>query len=58
MVLLPGNHDPAVADAVYHHCELALVENLHVLGVTHGEAVVLADLGLEIRAGRIAIMAT
>jgi DNA repair exonuclease SbcCD nuclease subunit len=48
VVLLPGNHDPAVADAVYHHCALALVENLHVLGVTHGEAVVLADLGLEI----------
>src|SRR5262249_44821693 len=25
VVLLPGNHDPAVADAVYHHAALAEV---------------------------------
>jgi DNA repair exonuclease SbcCD nuclease subunit len=48
VVLLPGNHDPAVADAVYHHPALAQVPNLHVLGVTHDEAVVLPALGLEI----------
>jgi DNA repair exonuclease SbcCD nuclease subunit len=48
VVLLPGNHDPAVADAVYHHAALAAVENLSVLGVTHDEAVVFAGLGLEI----------
>ena len=48
VVLLPGNHDPAVADAVYHHGALAEVGNLHVLGVRHDEAVVFADLGLEI----------
>src|SRR5215475_1985760 len=48
VVVLPGNHDPAVADAVYHHGALAEVENLHVLGVRHDEAVVFADLGLEI----------
>src|SRR5215475_3338357 len=48
VVLLPGNHDPAVPDAVYHNGALAAVENLHVLGVTHDEAVVFADLGLEI----------
>jgi DNA repair exonuclease SbcCD nuclease subunit len=48
VVLLPGNHDPAVPDAVYHDGALAAVENLHVLGVTHDEAVVFADLGLEI----------
>jgi DNA repair exonuclease SbcCD nuclease subunit len=35
VVLLPGNHDPAVADAVYHHQTLASLDNLHVLGVTH-----------------------
>ena len=46
VVLLPGNHDPAVADAVYGR--LSAVENLHVLGVTHEEAVVFAQLGLEI----------
>jgi DNA repair exonuclease SbcCD nuclease subunit len=48
VVILPGNHDPAVADAVYHHGRLAGVPNLHVLGVTHEEAVVFPELGLEI----------
>src|SRR3984957_13503255 len=48
VVLLPGNHDPAVADAVYHHGSLAGVANLHVLGVTHDEAVLFPELGLEI----------
>jgi DNA repair exonuclease SbcCD nuclease subunit len=48
VVVLPGNHDPAVAEAVYHHAALARVENLHVLGITHDEAVAFADLGLEI----------
>src|SRR5262245_4179151 len=48
VVLLPGNHDPAVPDAVYHHRAFASADNLHVLGVTHDEAVVLAELGLEI----------
>ena len=46
VVLLPGNHDPAVADAVYGR--LSAVGNLYVLGVTHDEAVVFPDLGLEI----------
>jgi DNA repair exonuclease SbcCD nuclease subunit len=48
VVLLPGNHDPAVPDAVYHHGALAEVKNLHVLGVTHEEAVAFSQLGLEI----------
>jgi DNA repair exonuclease SbcCD nuclease subunit len=48
VVLLPGNHDPAVPDAVYHHRALAEVKNLHVLGVTHEEAVSFSQLGLEI----------
>jgi DNA repair exonuclease SbcCD nuclease subunit len=48
VVILPGNHDPAVADAVYHHGRLAGAENLHVLGITHGEAVLFPDLELEI----------
>ena len=48
VVLLPGNHDPAVAEAVYHHAALARVGNLHVLGVTHDEAATFAALGLEI----------
>jgi DNA repair exonuclease SbcCD nuclease subunit len=48
VVILPGNHDPAVPEAVYRHGRLAKVENLHVLGVTHDQAVLFPDLGLEI----------
>jgi DNA repair exonuclease SbcCD nuclease subunit len=48
VVILPGNHDPAVPDAVYRQGALASVENLHVLGVTHDQAVLFPDLGLEI----------
>src|SRR5205807_5068623 len=48
VVLLPGNHDPAVPDAVYRDGALSAVNNLHVLGVTHDEAVLFADIGLEI----------
>lgn len=48
LVLLPGNHDPAVSDAVYRGGALSAVRNLHVLGVTHEEAVMLEALSLEI----------
>jgi DNA repair exonuclease SbcCD nuclease subunit len=48
VVILPGNHDPAVAAAVYHRGRLAKVANLRVLGVTHQEAVLFPDLDLEI----------
>jgi DNA repair exonuclease SbcCD nuclease subunit len=48
VVILPGNHDPAVPDAVYRQGKLAEVTNLHVLGITHDEAVLFPELGLEI----------
>jgi DNA repair exonuclease SbcCD nuclease subunit len=48
VVILPGNHDPAVSDAVYRNGALAAVKNLHVIGVTHAEAVDFADLSLEV----------
>jgi len=48
VVLLPGNHDPAVPEAVYRHSPLAGIENLHILGVTHEEAVLFDHLELEI----------
>jgi DNA repair exonuclease SbcCD nuclease subunit len=48
VVLLPGNHDPVVADAVYHNARLAELENLHVLGVTHDEAILFPGLDLEV----------
>src|ERR1700691_2454377 len=37
IVVLPGNHDPAVAEAVYRDTALAAVKNLHVIGITHEE---------------------
>jgi DNA repair exonuclease SbcCD nuclease subunit len=48
VVLLPGNHDPLVAGAVYHHGALAESANLHVIGLTDEESVLFGDLGLEI----------
>jgi DNA repair exonuclease SbcCD nuclease subunit len=47
VVVLPGNHDPAVSDAVYRNGKLADVGNLHILGV-QDDAVVFPDLALEI----------
>jgi DNA repair exonuclease SbcCD nuclease subunit len=48
VVILPGNHDPAVPEAVYRDGALAGVANLHVLGVTHDGAVLFPALELEI----------
>jgi DNA repair exonuclease SbcCD nuclease subunit len=48
VVILPGNHDPAVPEAVWRHGALAEVANLHVLGVTHDEAVLFPGLALEV----------
>jgi DNA repair exonuclease SbcCD nuclease subunit len=48
VVLLPGNHDPAIPEAVFRRDKLATVDNLMVLGVTHPEAVDLPHLDLEI----------
>src|SRR5262245_59760887 len=48
VVLLPGNHDPAIPEAVFRRGSLAALDNLMVLGVTHPEAVDLPHLDLEI----------
>jgi DNA repair exonuclease SbcCD nuclease subunit len=48
VVLLPGNHDPAVSAAIYRHGPLAAVKNLHVIGITHDEAVDFPKLSLEV----------
>jgi DNA repair exonuclease SbcCD nuclease subunit len=48
VVVLPGNHDPAVNEAVYRRDALKAVKNLHVIGVTHDESVVFDGLSLEI----------
>lgn len=48
VVLLPGNHDPALDTAIYRQSPLAAVRNLHVLGITHDQTVVFPELSLEI----------
>ena len=48
LVLLPGNHDPVITGSVYFFPALADCANLHVIGVTHEERVLFADLDLEI----------
>src|SRR5262245_30451880 len=35
VVLLPGNHDPAIPEGIYRNGALSGAGNLHVLGVTH-----------------------
>ena len=48
VVILPGNHDPAIATAIYRDGPLAAVKNLHVIGVTHDDAIAFPDLALEV----------
>ena len=48
VVILPGNHDPLIAESAYARGAIAEPANVHVLGITHDEAVVFADHDLEI----------
>jgi DNA repair exonuclease SbcCD nuclease subunit len=48
VVILPGNHDPAIDTAIYRDGPLAALNNLHVIGVTHDEAVTFPNLSLEV----------
>ena len=48
VVILPGNHDPAIASAIYRDGALAAVKNLHVIGVTHEDTVAFPNLSLEV----------
>ena len=47
VVILPGNHDPAIADSVFHRA-IAAPENVRVIGVTDDAVVSFPDLALEI----------
>lgn len=47
-VILPGNHDPATADAVYRRAVMAAAANVYVLGVNADGVVALPDLALEV----------
>ena len=48
VVILPGNHDPAVADSVFVRGSFAELPNVSILGVTHGEAILFPVFDLEI----------
>ena len=48
VVILPGNHDPALADSVFIRGGFAELPNVSVLGVTHDEAVPFPMFDLEI----------
>jgi DNA repair exonuclease SbcCD nuclease subunit len=48
IVILPGNHDPALADSVFVRGGLAELPNVNILGVTHDEAVPFPAFDLEI----------
>ena len=48
VVILPGNHDPALAGSVFVRGRFAELPNVSVLGVTHDEAVPFPPFDLEV----------
>ncbi len=48
VVILPGNHDPALPDCIYVRGGYAGIPNVSVLGVTHDEAVAFPAHAVEI----------
>jgi DNA repair exonuclease SbcCD nuclease subunit len=48
IVMLPGNHDPALPDSVFVRAGVARIPNVSVLGVTHREAMCFPAYDLEI----------
>jgi DNA repair exonuclease SbcCD nuclease subunit len=48
VIVLPGNHDPAVSDSGWHRGPFARHADVHVLGVTRRAPLVLPQLELEV----------
>lgn len=48
VVILPGNHDPAMDDSVWHRGSLGDVPDVHILGVTHRNRVRFDHHDLEV----------
>jgi DNA repair exonuclease SbcCD nuclease subunit len=48
VIVLPGNHDPAMPDGVFHRTGLRGTGAAKVIGHTHDERIALNDLDLEI----------
>ena len=49
VVMLPGNHDPAMEDCLFRRAGLTALGHVHILGVTHGDTVRFDAWDLEIR---------
>jgi DNA repair exonuclease SbcCD nuclease subunit len=48
VVLLPGNHDPAMPDGIFHRSGILGLPHALVIGHTHPESILLESLDLEI----------
>ncbi|NQV54777.1 MAG: metallophosphoesterase [Rhodospirillales bacterium] len=48
VVILPGNHDPLIPESAFHRGGIADIDKVHILGMTHEEAIHLEELELEI----------
>lgn len=48
VVILPGNHDPAVEGGVYGRPAIARLPNVSILGATHADSVIFDALDLEV----------
>lgn len=49
IVVLPGNHDAAAEDSAWRRGGLNALDNVHLLGVTHRQAILFPSLDLEVR---------
>ncbi len=49
IVVLPGNHDPAIPNGVYQRGGLTDIRNVHLFGLTHDEHLHFPEFDLEIR---------
>lgn len=48
VIVLPGNHDPAIDGGIFHRSGMLGLDQALVIGHTHPESIVLAHLDLEI----------
>lgn len=48
VVVLPGNHDPALSNCLFQRAGLTDLPHLHILGVTHPETICFPQHDLEI----------
>lgn len=48
IVLLPGNHDPAFPESIYHRAGMLALPHVHILGITHEEEILFERHALEI----------